>query len=183
MATNFPTSLDSYSTKQNNVDTIAAAHVNDLQDAVVALETAVAIGAISRTAWTPTYSYASGSNTITYDTANTGGWYAQVAKVVFFTLRIAVTGISGAGSGNIVLSLPSTATTGNFSLSSVAVNTASGTWTVFPIVGRVISNSAGLNLFSYASGTGYTAVGSGNVGTPSVGTPLGLICSGFYFVT
>jgi len=183
MATSYPTSLDSYSTKLNNINTVAAGDVNDLQDAVVALQTALGTGAVTRTAWTPTYSYASGTNTITYETANTGGWYAQAGKVVFFTLRISVTGISGTGSGNIVLSLPSAATTGNFSLSSVAVNTASGTWTVFPIVGRVISNSAGLNLFSYASGTGYTAVGSGNVGTPSSGTPLGLICSGFYFVT
>lgn len=183
MTTTFPTSLDSYSTRQNNVDTIAAAHVNDLQDAVVALETAVAIGAISRTAWTPTFTYSTTAPTsITYDTANTGGWYAQVAKVVFFTLRFSITAISG-GSGNIVLSLPSATTTGNFALASASVNTATGTWTVFPMVGRTAANSATMNLFSYASGTGFTVLAQGNVGTPSVGTPLAMIASGFYFVT
>ena len=40
MATNFPTSLDSYSTK-NAGDTIDESHVNDLQDAVEALEAKV----------------------------------------------------------------------------------------------------------------------------------------------
>lgn len=41
MATNYPGSLDSYTTKQDNIDTVSASHINDLQDAVVALETKV----------------------------------------------------------------------------------------------------------------------------------------------
>lgn len=43
MSTNFPTSLDSYSTKVDGSDYPQAAHVNNLQDAVVALETKVGI--------------------------------------------------------------------------------------------------------------------------------------------
>ena len=39
MATSYPTALDSYTTKVDNVDSVLAAHVNDLQSAVVALET------------------------------------------------------------------------------------------------------------------------------------------------
>lgn len=39
MSTNFPGSLDSYSVKVDGVDDVAASHVNNLQDAVVALET------------------------------------------------------------------------------------------------------------------------------------------------
>lgn len=39
MPTNFPTSLDSYTNKVDGVDTVQAAHVNNLQDAVVAIET------------------------------------------------------------------------------------------------------------------------------------------------
>lgn len=39
MTTAFPGALDSYSVKADNVDTVLASHVNDLQDAVVALET------------------------------------------------------------------------------------------------------------------------------------------------
>lgn len=43
MATNFPSSLDSWTTKSDNVDSIMAAHVNDLQDAVDAIETKLGI--------------------------------------------------------------------------------------------------------------------------------------------
>lgn len=39
MSTNFPGALDSYSTKADNVDTVSAAHINNLQDAVVAIQT------------------------------------------------------------------------------------------------------------------------------------------------
>lgn len=39
MSTNFPGALDSYSTKVDNVDIIEANHINNLQDAVVAIET------------------------------------------------------------------------------------------------------------------------------------------------
>lgn len=39
MSTNFPGALDSYTTKADNVDTILASHINNLQDAVVAIET------------------------------------------------------------------------------------------------------------------------------------------------
>lgn len=42
MATNFPTSLDSYTTRANG-GVIDASHVNDLQDAVVALENRVGV--------------------------------------------------------------------------------------------------------------------------------------------
>jgi hypothetical protein len=42
MSTNFPgTGIDSYTTKVDNSDSVLAAHVNNLQDAVVALETKV----------------------------------------------------------------------------------------------------------------------------------------------
>jgi hypothetical protein len=41
MATTFPGAIDSYSTKVDNVDDVEAAHINDLQDAVVAIETVV----------------------------------------------------------------------------------------------------------------------------------------------
>jgi hypothetical protein len=39
MSTNFPGSLDSYSTKVDFVDDVQADHINDLQDALVAIET------------------------------------------------------------------------------------------------------------------------------------------------
>lgn len=48
MSTNFPASLDSYTTKVDGVDTVQAAHINNLQDAVVAVETML----LSAPAWT-----------------------------------------------------------------------------------------------------------------------------------
>lgn len=41
MSTNYPGALDSYADKVDGVDTVSAAHVNDLQDAVEAIETAL----------------------------------------------------------------------------------------------------------------------------------------------
>ena len=43
MATNYPTSLDSYVTKVDNTDDVLAAHVNNLQDAIEAMEAKVGV--------------------------------------------------------------------------------------------------------------------------------------------
>lgn len=43
MASSFPTNVDSFTTKQDNVDNVLAAHVNDLQDAVVAAQTKIGV--------------------------------------------------------------------------------------------------------------------------------------------
>jgi len=50
MATNFPTGLDSYTTKVDNTDSVLAAHVNDLQSAVVAIETKMGVDSSTITA-------------------------------------------------------------------------------------------------------------------------------------
>lgn len=50
MATNFPSSLDSYATNVDGVDIVTAADINNLQDAVVAIETAVGVGMAQPTA-------------------------------------------------------------------------------------------------------------------------------------
>ena len=39
MASSYPGALDSFTAKVDNVDDVLAAHVNDLQNAVVAVET------------------------------------------------------------------------------------------------------------------------------------------------
>jgi len=45
MTTNYPASLDSYSTKTDNVDDVMAAHINDPQDAIEAIEAKVGVDA------------------------------------------------------------------------------------------------------------------------------------------
>lgn len=44
MATNFPNFLDVFTDKTDDVDDIIAKHINDMQDAVVAIETKIGIG-------------------------------------------------------------------------------------------------------------------------------------------
>jgi len=44
MPASYPTSIKSFTTKQDNVDDVLAAHINDLQDEVVAIETALGVG-------------------------------------------------------------------------------------------------------------------------------------------
>lgn len=41
MSASFPSSVKSFTTKTNNVDTVDASHINDLQDEVAAIETAL----------------------------------------------------------------------------------------------------------------------------------------------
>lgn len=44
MAASFPTSLKSFTTKTDDVDDVLASHVNDMQDEIVAIETALGAG-------------------------------------------------------------------------------------------------------------------------------------------
>lgn len=176
MATTFPTLIDSYTTKTNNVDTIAASHVNDLQDAMVAVETLLDTGGVPRTSWTPTLTFdTTGPTSITYVTANTGGFYSRINGIVFVTGRLEISAISG-GSTNVNISLPVAARSGNFTLSSITINTATNWTTLFPAVGRVIPGSSAMRLYSYAAGTGHTVITNSHVSATS-----GLLFTGFYY--
>lgn len=98
MSTNFPGALDSYTNKVDGVDTVQAAHVNNLQDAVVAVETL--IGATPTTGWQNVSSY--GAN-ITADAAG-GVQVRRIGRVVYIRGGIKATGAVSAYS--TVFSLP-----------------------------------------------------------------------------
>ena len=53
MASTFPTTLDSFTAKTDGVDTVQAAHINNLQDAIAAVEGMLKAGNASGS-WTPT---------------------------------------------------------------------------------------------------------------------------------
>lgn len=95
MSTNFPTSLDSYTTKVDAVDDVLAAHVNDLQDAVVAVETALATD--SWVDWTPTVTQ-TGSVALTITYAK----YKIVNKICHVMANLVMT---GSGTGGTVISV------------------------------------------------------------------------------
>lgn len=70
MAASYPTSIKSFTTKTNNVDDVDAAHINDLQDEVVAIETALGAGkasSILQIVTTKTSAMATGSGTVPND--------------------------------------------------------------------------------------------------------------------
>jgi hypothetical protein len=90
MTTNYPAALDSYSVKVDGVDTVLAAHVNNLQDAVVATETTLGVSAW--TTWTPTITQ-SGAVAATVTKAR----YKIVNKICHVEVLLAVT---AAGTGN-----------------------------------------------------------------------------------
>lgn len=48
MPASYPSSIKSFTTKQDNVDDVLAAHINDLQDEVVAIETELGVNAKQR---------------------------------------------------------------------------------------------------------------------------------------
>lgn len=184
MAADFPTTVKTFTAKTNDVDTIDASHMNDLQDEMNAVETLLGAASKRRTSWTPVITFETGSLTsVTYTSANTGGWYSQFGSLIAFSVRFEITAISyGTATGNLNVSLPPvTAVSGNFSLTSATVSTATGWTTLFPAIGRIVSASQVMRLFSYSAATGHTVITNTHTGTPSGGTPLTLIASGFYF--
>lgn len=95
MPTNFPTSLDSYSTKVNSVDTVNASHINDLQDAIMAIENAF----ITTTVWTPALSSSGTPPTVTY--TDRSGRSFRIGNLVYVHCYIYAGNISAVGTGNI----------------------------------------------------------------------------------
>lgn len=158
MATYFPTFLDSFTTKQNNIDTIAAEHVNDLQDSTVAIETllgAPSFRGSSLKTWTPAITFASpptgGSITYTQQT----GHYARFGGIVWFNGFIVLSsiGTSGAGSATIT-GLPIASANSGLFFYHPCITTASGLYlTNTPTICRVNNNAATIGIFHNSNTT------------------------------
>lgn len=177
MATNFPTSLDSYTVKTNNVDTINASHVNDLQDANVAIETLLGAGSLRSTSWSPTFTLETTPPTSVSYAANNAGRYCQFGNIVFFTCRLAVSSfVLGSGAGNIRCVLPSTSANVAGNWSSIAVRAVSGFVTLWPAIGQIPQNTNVAQLLSYSSSAAPTILTASNVSTSG----FEVIFSGFY---
>lgn len=150
MPTNFPTSLDSYTNKVDAVDTVQAAHVNNLQDAVVAIETFLGVGAISGS-WTPTD--ASGA---ALSFSGAGGSYYRFGNLVI---------------AMFALTFPSTANGSNAKIGGLpfaAINTSIGRTGFISYtnmnVSRTIAPDAGAATFSIFNLAG-TFVTNANMST------------------
>lgn len=104
MATNFPTSLDSYTTKVNAVDTVNASHVNDLQDAVVAIETILGAGSVASTTFTPQLKFGGAAVSMT---GTLVGRHVRLGRLVAVSISITLTA-KGSSTGAATVDLPFT---------------------------------------------------------------------------
>jgi hypothetical protein len=173
MATNFPTSIDSYTTKVNNVDTIDAANVNDLQDATVAVETLLGAGSTRRTSWTPTVAFSVSSTGLAYTSS---GFYARFGSLVYVQGEFVITE-NGTGSGDLrVTNLPVASLTN--AGCSLPCSLHNSTWTTTqPMVARTASGASSTVIDFYSlSGVTWTRIAFANVADGS-----GCRFSGFYF--
>lgn len=180
MAADFPTTVKTFTAKANNVDTIDASHVNDLQDEVNAIETLLGAGSTRRLAtWSPVLTYSvTNPTSITYGSANKG-FYAVFGSLVYVSARFEVSVRSG-GSGDFRLSTPgnTSATANSHVVFNCFANSGFGA-TVWPSIGITNPGSGFLNLYSYSSTSAGTIISTTTAGTTSA---LNLWFTGFYWI-
>jgi hypothetical protein len=168
MATGFPTtSIDSYSTKVNNVNTVAAGDVNDLQDAVVAIETALGVPTYrgsALTTWTPTISFATAptGGSIAYTTQT--GHYARFGGIVWFNGFIVLSSIGTGGGGAATIGgLPVASATSGLLFYHPCITTSSGVFTTnTPTICRVNNGATTIGIFHGSNTTAIAAISYAN---------------------
>jgi hypothetical protein len=163
MPTGFPTtSIDSYTTKANNIDTVAAADMNNLQDAVVAIETALGVPTYRGSAlqtWTPTISFATAptGGSIAYTTQT--GHYARFGGIVWFNGFIVLSSIGTGGGGNASIGgLPVTSATSGLFFYHPCISTVSNWTSPFPTHLRVNNNATTMGIFQGTTTAALSAV-------------------------
>jgi hypothetical protein len=82
MAASYPGAVKTFTTKASG-GAILAAHINDLQDEVVAVETQLGVNAGTWQSWTPTLTWSVGSVDPTYSLLSAR--YTRVGKMVTFS--------------------------------------------------------------------------------------------------
>lgn len=176
MATTFPTTIDAYTTKTNNVDTIAAGHVNDLQDAMVQVETILGAASTRRTSWTPSFAWASPSASSWVYTTR-AGYYAQFGSIVYLSAFITATPTIGGASGQLFITglpvVPTSPIANNFQ--PIAISNCSG-FTTYPTNGLIWNTATEIRL--YRSTNVADSLTTAHV---TGGTAIQLLFSGFYF--
>lgn len=146
MAADFPTTVKTFTAKANNVDTIDASHVNDLQDEVNAVETLLGAASLRRTAWTPEFTWATpGTSSWSYGTR--GGYYAKFGSLVYAQGYVIGTPTLGTASGQLYMQgLPRNALNATTSFYPISMSNLSG-FTTYPTNGMLYSNSAQIRLY------------------------------------
>lgn len=149
MAADFPTSVKTFTAKSNNVDTIDASHVNDLQDEITALETLLGAASLRRTSWTPEFAWATpGNSSWSYGTR--GGHYAKFGSLVYaqgYIVGTPTIGTPTAATGQLYIQgLPRNAVNATTAYYPISMSNLSG-FTTYPTNGMLYANSAIIRLY------------------------------------
>jgi hypothetical protein len=123
MAASYPASIKSFTTKEAG-GAILSAHVNDLQDEVVAVETQLGVNAGTWANWTPSITWEGGTTDPTTTTV-THARYTKIGKLVTFSILITIT--CGTGDRNLCrFTLPTSSKTTGQALSAYQTLTVGG---------------------------------------------------------
>lgn len=171
MAASFPTSIKSFTAKIAG-DTVQPAHVNDLQDEVVAVETQL----MTWTAYTPVWTNSGTANTLGNGTLT--GTYRKVGTQVFFQVELVwgSTTVSGSAQWNISLPVSANATFA-VAVQGTAYDTSAATY--YPVSGENGTQSTLVILYHQLAAAvlqplNYNVVGSGGPFTWETGDVLRL---------
>lgn len=163
MPASFPTTVKTFTTKTNNVDTTDASHMNDIQDEVNAIETLLGADSARSTAWTPVVRFATPN---TPPTVSAVGRYARFGSIVFILCRFDISAL-GTGTGNLdITGIPVAAA--NFSTSqgsafysfacTFAFQTSMAWTTRYPVVARLVPTTSVINLYGYSLANGFEVI-------------------------
>jgi hypothetical protein len=109
MSTSYPSGLDSYTTKVDGVDDVMASHINNPQDAIVAIETNLGADADATDgyeAWTPTITQGVAVS-VTIDVSKV----KRIGNTCHLTMKLTCTSAGTAGQPVIIGGIPTPAET------------------------------------------------------------------------
>lgn len=165
MAAVYPASVKTFTTKVDETDRVRAAHMNDVQDEVAAIQAAIGtspgvhgsesyatvnarlLAMVSTlgawTSWTPTWTSSGAAQPVGLDATKTGA-YIQVGKLVIARIKIAM------------LRAPTTDGNYRFSYPVPAASSVNGT-SIGTLIARDSSGSQSYSCMAYSSASYFTA--------------------------
>lgn len=159
-AASYPTAIKSFTTKASG-DTVQAAHINDLQDEVTAIETNLLQ---APTTYTPTWGNTGTANSLGNGTLT--GAYWQVGKFVRFRLSLTWGTTTTSGSGNWTLSLPTTAETFAMAGGLTGIAQDSSATAFYPITALSASTTTFSPVYHFNNGSNIVGLSNLTTSTP-----------------
>lgn len=146
MPASFPTSVKTFTTKSNNVNTVNADDINDIQEEINAIETFLGTSPSRRVSWTPAFTWATpGTSTWTYSTR--GGYVQTIGGLVMASAYVTGTPTIGTGAGQLYITgLPFDAINASIGFFPISLSNSSG-FTTYPTAGLLYNNSDVIRIY------------------------------------